>query len=194
MATTSASLLQRLHAGDDPPAWSRLVDVYRPLVKYWLGANSFGNDCEDLLQEIFTMVARKLPEFQHNGRTGAFRTWMRAITVNVVRDYWRARRNQSLLTGDLDWQNSIASLEDPHSELNLRWDREHDRWVLQRLMEILKPTFQPKTWQAFSRLMLEGATVAEVAKELETTPNAVIIARSRVLRRLRDEAAGMVDN
>jgi RNA polymerase sigma-70 factor (ECF subfamily) len=73
------------------------------------------------------------------------------------------------------------------------WDEEHDRHVIHRLLELLQPHFEPATWQAFHRLVRDGARAADVAAELGTTVNAVLLAKSRVLRRLRQEAAGLTD-
>jgi RNA polymerase sigma-70 factor (ECF subfamily) len=57
----------------------------------------------------------------------------------------------------------------------------------------LRNEFEPKTWKAFQRTALEGASASEVAAELAMTTNAVFIARSRVLARLRQEAAELID-
>jgi RNA polymerase sigma-70 factor (ECF subfamily) len=53
--------------------------------------------------------------------------------------------------------------------------------------------FEPKTWQAFRRQVLDEAQPKTVAAELEMTVNAVLIAKSRVLKRLRELARGLID-
>jgi RNA polymerase sigma-70 factor (ECF subfamily) len=45
----------------------------------------------------------------------------------------------------------------------------------------------------FKRFVLDGLPAADVAAELETTANAVFIAKSRVMARLRHEAAGLIE-
>ena len=67
------------------------------------------------------------------------------------------------------------------------------RHVARRLLELLEPEFTPPTWRAFQRQALDGATAARTAEELGLTVNAVLIAKSRVLQRLRAEAAGLLD-
>jgi RNA polymerase sigma-70 factor (ECF subfamily) len=59
-------------------------------------------------------------------------------------------------------------------------------------MELIEPEFKPATWQAFSRLALDEAEPEKVAAELGLTVNAVFIAKSRVMRRLREEIEGLV--
>ena len=56
-----------------------------------------------------------------------------------------------------------------------------------------KPDFTPATWQAFHAVVLDGARPADAAAQLGLTVNAVFIAKSRVLRRLRQELRGLTD-
>ena len=61
------------------------------------------------------------------------------------------------------------------------------------MLELVEPEFQAKTWQAFRLLVLERRSAAEAAAELGLTVNAVLIAKSRVLQRMRQEADGLID-
>ena len=193
MSSTSASLLERLRADPKSPAWQRMVEIYQPLIRAWLSRQDvLASDADDLVQEVLAVVVRRLPDFEHNQRVGAFRTWLRTITVNVVRDHWRNRRHRPAAAGG-DLNDVLNQLEDEGSGLSKLWNQEHDRHVTHRLLEMLKGDFEPKTWQAFTRLALDGAPAAEVAKELGLSTNAVFIAKSRVLARLRQEAAGLVE-
>ena len=53
--------------------------------------------------------------------------------------------------------------------------------------------FAPATWQACRRYVLEGEPAARVAEELGLSLNSVLLAKSRVLNRLRQEAAGRIE-
>jgi RNA polymerase sigma-70 factor (ECF subfamily) len=53
--------------------------------------------------------------------------------------------------------------------------------------------FKPVTWQAFRRHVMEGEPALEVAKALKLSLNSVLLAKSRVLKRVRQELAGLVD-
>jgi RNA polymerase sigma-70 factor (ECF subfamily) len=194
MADTSASLLDRVRSNPRSEAWQRLVEVYEPLVRGWLRRHHLiEDDADDLVQDVMAIVVRRLPDFQHNGRVGAFRTWLRTITVNCLRDHWRSGKRRPSATGDGNFQQVLAQLEDPASGMSQLWDQEHDRHVTRRLLETLRNDFEPTTWQAFQRTALDGLAAAEAAAELGLSANAVFIARSRVLARLRQEAAGLLD-
>jgi RNA polymerase sigma-70 factor (ECF subfamily) len=169
------------------------VDLYGPLLGAWLRRQGVRpQDAEDLVQEVLGVVAREMPEFRHNRRPGAFRAWLRAILVNRLRAFWRARRSQPVAAGGPplpEWEE----LEDPAGPLSRLWDQEHDRHVLRRLLELIEPEFAPATWQAFRRLTFDGQPAAAVARELGLSVNAVWLAKSHVLRRLRQEARDLLD-
>jgi RNA polymerase sigma-70 factor (ECF subfamily) len=188
MHETSATLLQRLLDHGDDDAWTRLTHLYTPLIRANLGRHlPQAADIDDLTQQVFTVVLEKLPEFRHSGRPGAFRAWLRGICVNRVRMFWRSRP-----ASVPDPEAALRQLEDPDSALSRQWDREHDAFVFRRALEMIEGEFKPSTWQAFRRLALDNAEPEVVAAELGLTANAVFIARSRVLRRLRGEFAGLL--
>jgi RNA polymerase sigma-70 factor, ECF subfamily len=194
MAETSATLLERLKDRSDSVAWRRLVDLYSPLIKGWLRRHGVSaEDAEDLTQEVLEVVVREVSRFRHNGRVGAFRTWLRTITINCLRQSSRSRRLRGQATGSTDITVMLDQLEDPTSDLSRRWDQEHDQDVLERLLELIEPDFRPATWRAFRRQVIDGASAEAVAAELGLTVNAVLIAKSRVLAHLRKNAEGLVD-
>jgi len=194
MSETSTSLLDRLRQAPDEVSWQRWVDLYTPLIRGWLRRQAMlGTDADDVVQDVLAVVVRKLPQFQREPRTGAFRRWLRSITVNCLRDFWRAKRLRPAATGDSDFQDMLTQMEDPESALSREWDREHDRHVTQQLLEMIKPYFESSTWLAFQRVALEGVPPEQAAAELSMTVNAVFIAKSRVLSRLREEGKGLID-
>lgn len=60
-------------------------------------------------------------------------------------------------------------------------------------MEVMQQEFQPTTWKACWEHVVGGRPAIDVARELNITPNAVYLAKSRVLRRLRQELEGLLD-
>jgi RNA polymerase sigma-70 factor (ECF subfamily) len=194
MSETSLSLLDRLRFQPDKESWQRLVDVYTPLIHAWLRRHGVAaSDADDLTQEVMTVVVREMPNFRHDQKPGAFRNWLRTIAANRLRTLWRSRRTRPIATGGSDFLKMLDELEDPDSEMSRLWDQQHDQHVARRLMELVKPQFEPATWQAFRRVVLDGVKAAVAAAELNISVNAVLLAKSRVLSRLRQEMQGLTD-
>jgi RNA polymerase sigma-70 factor (ECF subfamily) len=191
---TPVSLLERLSRSPQDADWRRLVGVYAPLLRGWLERYVLQpSDCDDLVQDVLAVLVRDLPSFRHSGRQGAFRRWLRTILVHRVRHFWRQQRTRPSSPGDADFQLLVEQLGREDSALTLQWDREHDEHVVARLLEQIRPDFEGPTWQAFQRYALDDQPAAAVAEELGLTVNAVCIAKSRVLSRLRAEARGLLE-
>jgi RNA polymerase sigma-70 factor (ECF subfamily) len=194
MNTTSLSLLERLkHAGPDALEWRRLRDIYSPMIRQWLSRlPHLNHEVDDLTQEVLAVLFRELPSFERR-RDGSFRAWLRQITVNRTRAFCKARRKQPLAAGGPETDQLLAQLADPTSELARQWDQDHDKHVFQKLLAIVEGDFEPGTWQAFTRFALEGRPAAQVAAELRVSESAVVQAKFRILKRLREEAGGLLD-
>jgi len=190
---TSVSLLERLRSAPDEAAWRRLDDLYRPLIRRWLRRDrSLGEEAEDIVQKVMQVLTCELPGFQRQ-RDGSFRKWLRTIMAHHVLGHHRAQRNRPLALGAPLDECPLAQLSDPKNELSLLWDQEHDRYVLRRLLELVEPMFKPKTLEAFRRVVLDEVPAAQVAEELGLSVSAVYLAKSHVLKKLREEAEGLVD-
>ena len=195
MYETSLSLLDRLRHSPKNEAWNRLADLYAPMVRVWLRRYDVqDSDANDLVQEVLLTVSREIGSFEHRGQPGAFRGWLKAILINRLRKFWRARDRRPEARGDSDIDARIAQLDDPASEMSQIWNREHDQFVLRQLLTLAEPHFEPNTWKAFCRVALEGAKPDVVAQEMGISLNAVCLAKSRVTRRLRQESAGLIES
>lgn len=194
MSHSSQSLLARVSQSADSASWDRLVEVYAPLMRRWLKVYEVQDaDADDLIQEVLGVLLRELPQFDPGQGTVAFRSWLRKILVHRLKDFWRSRNYRPAATGGSSLQERLNQLEDETSQVSRLWDREHDQHVVARLMELIRPSFLPKTWEAFRRQVLEGERPEQIARELGMSIGSVYMARNRVLNALRREAAGIVD-
>lgn len=193
MEPTSLSLLERLRTKPIQDDWTRLVALYQPFIERFIRLDAkLSADAEDVCQEVLRKLVEHLPRFQRQ-RDGAFRAWLKTITVNEVNYYWRRRlRDANRMHGD--GPLLVDALQDSRSELSRQWDREHTNHVLGRLQEMVAAEFSATTWQAFRMRVFDQRSTNDVAAELGISRNAVDIAKSRVLARLREEAAEMIDD
>ncbi len=182
---TAVSLLDRLRDGGDRKAWQRFDDLYRPLIHRWVMRDAaLHADAEDVVQDVMSVLVRELPQFRRE-RTGSFRRWLRTITHHRVLAF-RHKAGRARGAGD----GPLAQLADPNSELSQLWDREHDDYVLRRLLELLEsePPFELVTIRAFRAVFFDERKPADVAAELGLTVNSVLLAKSRVLKWLRQQS------
>lgn len=193
MVPTSQSLLERLKSQpNDELSWRRFDALYRPFIDRCIARFSIlPQDRDDFVQEILLTVTRKLGHFDHNQRTGAFRCWLRQVTTNKLREAMRGK--QFRFPASDRFHEMISQLEDPDSDLSRDWDLEHDRYVLGKLMDEVRSEFQPRTWQAFIRLVYEGAASETVAAELQMSTQQVYAAKHRVMGKLRTHAKGIIE-
>jgi RNA polymerase sigma-70 factor (ECF subfamily) len=185
---TSRSLLERLKA-DDAAAWDRLISLYAPLVYRWCRRWDLPEqEIADVLQEVFHAVATHIASFRKEREGDTFRGWLRTIAQNKVRDHFRRVGREPGGAGGTDAQVRLSTLPAPRSadEDDSR-DELADRDVVDRALELIRGEFEQRTWQAFWLTAVEDRVPKEVAIELGMSPGAVRVAKSRVLRRLRDE-------
>ncbi len=189
MQTTAISLLERLRLQPDNASWQRLDMLYRPLILNWLRREpALRSEADDLVQEVMTALVRELPQFERQ-RIGSFRKWLRTVTIHRLQGYWRTRKKQA---GEAS-PSFLSDLEDPTSALSQRWDDEHDQHVMKKLLSMLEGDYEPATWKAFQLVVFEERKPVDVADEMGISVNAVLLAKSRILKRLREEAEGLID-
>src|SRR3954453_21062982 len=97
MLLTPASLLDRLRRANETPAWDRFVESYSPLLFHW--AKQLGqqdSDAADLLQDVFLLLFRKLPDFRYDPQR-SFHSWLKTLFLNQHRQRQRQRAQAALV-------------------------------------------------------------------------------------------------
>ena len=172
----------------DPQQWSRLVETFGPIVYHWCRIGGVPEaDAPDLVQDVFTSVARNITSFQRQKETGSFRCWLATITRNHVRDYFRktSRRAEAQGgTGAHQWMLSqIDRLDDSIDGDSV------DTPLLKSILAAVQTEFESATWQAFWLTTMESQKPSLVAERLGISLASVYQAKSRVLKRLRNKVA-----
>ncbi|MCU0720131.1 MAG: sigma-70 family RNA polymerase sigma factor [Pirellula sp.] len=195
MDKTSITLLDSLRDPENRDGWQKLCLLYQPLLLAWLKKYDVQScDADDLIQDVLMSVCESIKSFEHSGRPGAFRAWLKLILVNRLRNFWRTRDRKPHSPGGSTIEQRLLELEDPASQLSQLWDQQHDLFVMKRLLEWTKRYFSAESWEVFVRVAIRGESAETVALERGVSLNSIFIAKSRILRRLRTEAAGLVDS
>lgn len=186
MLTTSVSLLQRVRDPEERAAWDRFVELYTPLLYSWAGRLGLAaDDAADLVQDVFATLVQRLHDFRYDAHK-SFRAWLRTVTCNRYRDFRRracARPQPAAVLPDVP----DPATPDPF------WERDYRTYLVGRALELMQAEFQPATWRACWECVAHGRPAAEVAEELGLSVASVYAAKSRVLRRLRQELSGLLD-
>jgi RNA polymerase sigma-70 factor (ECF subfamily) len=174
------------HPGADDD-WQRFTAIYTPLLYYWARRVGLHDaDAADLVQDVFATLVRVLPHF-HYQQQKSFRGWLRTLTINK----WRERQRRPRLVQNVDAADLAELTTAPEAETF--WETEYRQQLAERAMDVMRTDFEPTTWQAFYESSVNGRPIAEVAQQLGLQQGAVRAAKFRVLRRLRQELAGLLD-
>jgi RNA polymerase sigma-70 factor (ECF subfamily) len=188
MESTSTSLLRRLRQPGDRQAWGRFVELYTPLIYHWGRRSGLSaDDAADLTQDVLVLLVRKLPEF-HYDRGKSFRGWLRTLTLNK----WREQRRRRGVPAVNVTQSALAKVAEPDPAAEY-WETEFRQHLVERALRLLEGEFSPATWRACRQYLIEGRPAADVAAELGLSVWTIYAAKSRLLRRLREELEGMLD-
>lgn len=190
---TSLSLLLRIREQDEL-AWQNLVDLYSPLIYTWCGRCGLNQeDTADIVQDVFTSVARSIGRFRREKEGDTFRGWLRIITRNQIRQHFRKLDGQPQAVGGstahLRFQElADSALDEPESETG-----SEQSGLTHRALMLIRDKFEERTWKAFLQTVVQGRTSADVAKDLNISPGAVRQAKYKVLRLLREEMGEVLD-
>jgi RNA polymerase sigma-70 factor (ECF subfamily) len=181
---TSPSLLLRIRDPADVVAWGTFVNLYAPLIyRYGRRRGLQDADAADMTQEVLARVARAVRDFSYDPERGRFRDWLGLLTHRELLTSQKKRGRQAEENGDsrgpLDQVEAMAA--------DSTWADEFHDYVLQAALRRIQPDFEPQTWNAFDLVWNRDRPAPEVARELGVPVATVYVAKSRVLKRLREE-------
>jgi RNA polymerase sigma-70 factor (ECF subfamily) len=187
---TRPSLLLRLRDAADSAAWDEFAALYGPIIRGYCRRRGLqAADADDVGQEVLARVARAIGGFHYQPDRGRFRDWFGAVTRNQITRFVEGRGRQARATG----HDEAADLLDDSAE-DPEWSAEFHARILEAALGRIRGDFEPNTWDAFARVWGDSRPAPEVARELGLTIDAVYAAKSRVLRRLRDEVLMLAED
>ena len=177
--------MQRLQGPESKAAWERFVEIYTPLFYYWVRQAGWRDaDAADLVQDILMTLLQQMPVFSYEPGQ-SFRNWL----WTIMRNKCRHRARQDAVRRGVAVEDIADAGNDPTVQVA---DREFQAQILQQSLKVMRREFEETTWTACWEHVVRDRAAVEVAAELGITVNAVYIAKSRVLRVLRRELAGLL--
>lgn len=186
VGVTSMTLLDSLALGNSPEAWDKFVDLYAPLMLHWnrqLGLQEA--DARDIAQDAMAFIITNIKKFTR-AREGSFRLWLKRINYNMLRNFRKKKLGQPN-SSDLDYENLQNAGDDFLFAENYYQD------VFESALRLLHRDFTELTWNAFLATVLLNRPIEEVGAELKQSPNAVYIARHRIINRLSEAVQEFVE-
>jgi RNA polymerase sigma-70 factor (ECF subfamily) len=108
------------------------------------------------------------------------------ITRSKIQDLRRRRQNQPEAEGGSAARQLLQEIPEP-ADAEGDDEPQQVQSLHHRALELVRCEFEDRTWQAFWRCAVEGQSPADIARDMHITPAAVRQAKSRVLRRLKEE-------
>ena len=180
---TQPSLLLRIRDASDAESWRTFVSIYAPLIYRSCRRRGLQDaDAADVGQEVLTQVARSIRDFEYQPGRGRFRDWLGAVVRNKV---CRFLENEVRGVRGVVVDESLENLG--AAEADGEWVAEFHAHLLSAALGRIRDRFEPPTWSAFEGVWLHNRASHEVARDLALPIEAVYLAKSRVLKRLRDE-------
>ena len=194
LSPTPVSLLARLREGGGADDWARFVKIYGPVIYTWARRRRLQpQDAADLTQDVLAAVVGSIARWQEDPQRGRFRAWLWTVTRNKLFDFWRSERRRTHGRSDQSIDELLDQLQAPDGDLPGDWNETYQSEVLNRALRALRGEFSERTWQAFEQVVLHELPPKQVSVQLRMSLNAVYVARSRVIKRLRQELEGLMD-
>jgi RNA polymerase sigma factor (sigma-70 family) len=190
LAPTRATLLARLKDLGDEHSWRQFFEIYHRLIYGRVIHRGLPiEEAEDIVMEIVEGVARRMPVFVYNPQRCSFKTWLFRIVENRVADHYR-RGARGLPPAGMagDAMALLEEIPDPASlEPDKRWEEAWEDNLIQAALDAVRRRANPRYLQIYLYTEVEGHSVAETARHLQTTASDVSLAKHRIREMLREE-------
>ena len=187
---TRISMFVRLRNNQEQ-AWQEFVQQYGPMIAAW-GLRCSLNETEaaDLTQSVLLKLVQVMRQSKYDPAKGSFRCWLKTVTNNAVRDLMRTWNRPGRGSGG-SAQKLLQSLEDPRALASLSEciDARYQHWLLKEAERRVKDRVRDFTWKAYEMTAVEQRKPADVAQRLNLSVSEVYVAKSRVIKMLKEEVA-----
>lgn len=175
---------------DDHETWRIFIDVYSPLIRHYASeAGARPDQEEDILQEVMIWLYSSDWELDLP-RRGSFRRWLRQVVRNFTRMQQNGRSTKAWATLD---PALVDEMEEEGCTRFHELDAEVRMELIERALHVLRPQFHERGWDIFRRVYVENLKVDEVATELGVSRNVVYVYGCRIMRKVKEVVAELVD-
>ena len=183
---TTTQILDDLKFSDNSAAWKTFTDHFYPVIFGFaknMGLSS--TDAEDAAQETIIQFLRLYRDNRFQREKGHLSHWIFGVARNVIRDFIKKRPKEHAVPDSSTRTSFWAAVPDDKAILHT-WETQWQREILNRCLSRARSEVDEKTYRAFEMYAVGQQPVKTVCEELDMTPNAVYIAKNRVLTKMRE--------
>jgi RNA polymerase sigma factor (sigma-70 family) len=192
---TRESLLTRLRDWQDQDGWREFFDTYwRLIYNVARKAGLADAEAQDVVQNTFVYLSRRMPNFRYDRARGSFKSWLRVVTRSRISVFRRreqsnpALRCEPLPGPEGDALNPLDAIPDPADDaLDDVWQREWQANLLAAAQRRVRAKVSSQQLLIFRMATGENLSLSQVAKKLGVSLPQVYLARHRVGRLLKAE-------
>jgi RNA polymerase sigma-70 factor, ECF subfamily len=173
----------------DEDAWRTLANRYTPLILRWCARSGIQPAvAADIAQNVLLQLSQSLQSFRPDDKKAAFRRWLRTITRAKIADHLRREATQPTVQAGISPSTKLLMNQNTTDEWPPLLRSTQAVFRLREVLKQVEAEVEPTTWRAFWMTTVEEYSSPEASLQLGISPNAVRLAKSHVLRRLREAA------
>ncbi len=189
---TRQSLLSRLRDVQDQEGWHEFFDTYWRLVHRVARKSGLADaEAQDVVQETFIYLSRRMVRFRYDGARGSFKSWLRVVTRSRISVRRRSEnRQQPLIREPLpaDDDASWEAIPDPAGDaFDQEWQREWEDHLMATAQRRVRAKVSSQQLLIFRLATVGALPLGQVAKKLGVSVPQVYLARHRVGKLLKAE-------
>jgi RNA polymerase sigma factor (sigma-70 family) len=191
---TRPSLLRRVKNWEDEASWQDFHDTYAAIVRgLALKAGLPEAEADDVVQETFVEVAKKMPDFEYDPARGSFKAWLRKLTRWRILDHLRKRARRPAAAASHASEsdprtNTIERIPDPAAlDLDALWEKEWETSLMQLALDKVRRQADPEKFQIFDLYVNKEWAPEKVAQTFGISVNQVYLAKHRITEMLKAE-------
>ena len=191
---TRSTLLARVQSPDNREAWEQFVLTYRPVIYRMARKRGMQDaDAQDLAQAVLMRVAGAIDKWEKTDPTTRFRHWLRRVAKNAIITAL-TRSPKDAAVGGTNVQDLLGEQPEVSTDVEQELALEYLREQYHRAAAIVQTDVTVETWRAFELSVIDGIPCDQVAELIGKSTGTVYAARSRVMRRLRDQVQQLEEN
>ena len=196
---TRKTLIEKLDNWSDWSSWDEFYRTYSGFVFHVARKSGLSDDeAGDVVQETFIGVAKNLQKKKFDTSQGSFKSFLLNQARWRILDQFRRRKKQQEREANIhgDYEDDerrtspIDRCADPAGPVIEKiWDKEWQDKLMDLALRKVRTMVSPRQFQIFSCYVIKGWSPDRVKAELGVNAAQVYLAKHRVGRILRKEAA-----